>query len=226
MRVPGDAAAKFAPFPYRPMKVIPPCRLECIRPRFPPLSRCSTTSPPSSTRRRPIAAERKIEPEVLLNWRLAPDMFPLTRQIQIAADFAKGATARLAGNEVPKYADDEKSFAELKARIAKTVKFVESIAPKDFDGSEKPRHHAYRRRPGIALQGRALSRAFRPAQFLFPRHHRLRHPQALRRRDRQARFSRRDLTAADCQVAMPELSRPRNRKVMSRPETKPPICAI
>ena len=73
---------------------------------------------------------------MLLNWRLAPDMFPLTRQIQIAADFAKGTTARLAGAEVPKYADDENSFAALKARIAKTVKFVEGLAPKHFDGSE------------------------------------------------------------------------------------------
>jgi hypothetical protein len=82
------------------------------------------------------AVERKIEPEVLLNWRLAPDMFPFTRQIQIAADFAKGTTARLAGAEVPKYADDETSFAQLKARIAKTVKFVEGFAPKDIDGSE------------------------------------------------------------------------------------------
>ena len=83
-----------------------------------------------------FAAEHKIEPEVLLNWRLAPDMFPFTRQVQIAADFAKGTTARLAGKEVPKYADDEKTFAALKARIAKTVKFVESIAAKDIDGSE------------------------------------------------------------------------------------------
>jgi uncharacterized protein len=81
-------------------------------------------------------ADREIDPQVLLSWRLAPDMFPLTRQVQIAADFAKGTTARLAGKEVPKYADDETSFAELKARIAKTVKFVESIAAKDFDGSE------------------------------------------------------------------------------------------
>jgi hypothetical protein len=83
------------------------------------------------------AAERKIEPDVLLNWRLAPDMFPLTRQIQLASDFAKGATARLAGVEVPKYADEERTFAELKARIAKTVKFIESIAPKDFEGAEQ-----------------------------------------------------------------------------------------
>jgi hypothetical protein len=83
-----------------------------------------------------FAAERKIEPEVLLSWRLAPDMFPLVRQVQIAADFAKGTTARLAGAEVPKYADDEKIFAELKARIAKTVKFVQGFSAKDIDGSE------------------------------------------------------------------------------------------
>ena len=83
-----------------------------------------------------FAEERKIAPEVLLNWRLAPDMFPLTRQVQITSDMAKGAAARLAGREVPKYADDETSFAELKARIAKTVKFIESVAPKEIDGSE------------------------------------------------------------------------------------------
>ena len=82
------------------------------------------------------AAERKIDPDVLLNWRLAPDMFPLTKQIQLTSDFAKGAAARLAGKEVPKYADEEKTFAELKARIAKTVKFIESFASRDIDGSE------------------------------------------------------------------------------------------
>jgi uncharacterized protein len=64
-----------------------------------------------------FAEERKIAPEVLLNWRLAPDMFPLTRQVQIASDMAKGAAARLAGRDVPKYADDETSFGELKARL-------------------------------------------------------------------------------------------------------------
>jgi hypothetical protein len=82
------------------------------------------------------AGEREIDPSVLLDWRLAADMFPLTRQIQLASDFAKGATARLAGVEVPKYADDETSFAELQARIAKTVTFVEGFALKDIDGSE------------------------------------------------------------------------------------------
>jgi hypothetical protein len=83
-----------------------------------------------------FAAEHKIAPEVLINWRLAPDMFPFVRQVQIAADFAKGTTARLAGAEVPSYADEEKTFAELKARIAKTVKFVQGFSAKDIDGSE------------------------------------------------------------------------------------------
>jgi hypothetical protein len=83
-----------------------------------------------------FATGRKIDPEVLLSWRLAPDMFPFVRQVQIAADFAKGTTARLAGAEVPKYDDNEKTFAELKARITKTVKFVEGFKPGAIDGSE------------------------------------------------------------------------------------------
>jgi hypothetical protein len=83
-----------------------------------------------------FAKDRDIEPEVLVNWRLAPDMLPLSNQIQIAADFAKGTTARLAGARVPSYPDEETTLAELKARIAKTVKFVEGFKPKDIDGSE------------------------------------------------------------------------------------------
>jgi len=82
------------------------------------------------------AETRKIDPAVLLNYRLAPDMFALTRQVQIAADFAKGTTARLAGLEVPKFEDNEQSFADLRARIAKTLKFIEGIEAKDIDGSE------------------------------------------------------------------------------------------
>ena len=70
----------------------------------------------------------------------APDMFPLTRQVQIATDFAKGTTARLAGAEVPKYADDETSFAELKQRITKTVRFVESLQVCRYRRLGEPRH--------------------------------------------------------------------------------------
>jgi len=82
------------------------------------------------------AETRKIDPAVLLNYRLAPNMFALARQVQLSTDFAKGAAARLSGVEVPKYEDTEKSFADLRARIAKTVKFIESVKAKDIDGSE------------------------------------------------------------------------------------------
>jgi hypothetical protein len=82
------------------------------------------------------ALAHKIEPSVLLNARLFPTMFPFTRQIQIAADFAKGTTARLAGIEIPKYEDDEASFATLAARIDKTLAFIEPVKPSLVDGSE------------------------------------------------------------------------------------------
>jgi hypothetical protein len=83
------------------------------------------------------AAERKIDPSVLLGWRLAPDMFALARQVQIATDHAKGCCARLAGVEVPKYPDDETTFADLRARIARTIEFVRGFEPDDIDGSEE-----------------------------------------------------------------------------------------
>ena len=82
------------------------------------------------------AAERKIDPAVLLGWRLAPDMFALARQVQIATDHAKGCCAQLAGVEVPKYADEETTFADLRARVARTIDFVRSFEPSDIDGSE------------------------------------------------------------------------------------------
>jgi len=83
------------------------------------------------------AEARKIDPAVLINSRLAPDMFPLARQIMIAADFAKGPVARLAGVEVPKYEDNETTIAEFKARIEKTIAFVKSFTPSQIDGSEE-----------------------------------------------------------------------------------------
>ena len=77
----------------------------------------------------------KIDPNALLGFRLFPDMFPLTRQVQIAADQAKGCAARLAGVEVPKYEDTEKSFDDLKARIAKTIAFINGIKPDQLANS-------------------------------------------------------------------------------------------
>lgn len=82
------------------------------------------------------AAQRKFEPAVLLNSRLAPDMFPLTRQVQIACDMTKGAAARLTGSEVPSYPDTEATIAELKARIAKTLAFVNGFDASKYAGSE------------------------------------------------------------------------------------------
>ena len=82
-----------------------------------------------------FAAAKKIEPSVLLNSRLAPDMFALTRQVQIATDLAKNGGARLAGIEPPRYEDNETSIDQLKARLAKTVAFLKTLDPKKIDGS-------------------------------------------------------------------------------------------
>ena len=82
------------------------------------------------------ASARKIEPATLLGMRLFPDMFPLTRQVQLSADFAKNTTARLAGVEIPKFADEETSFPELQQRIAKTLDFLKGFRSAQIDGSE------------------------------------------------------------------------------------------
>ena len=82
------------------------------------------------------AAAKNIDPHVLLQGRLFPDMFPLIRQVQIAVDFAKGISGRLAGAEVPRYDDSEQTFAELQALLAKTLAFIDGIAPAQIDGGE------------------------------------------------------------------------------------------
>ncbi|ANP45560.1 DUF1993 domain-containing protein [Candidatus Viadribacter manganicus] len=82
------------------------------------------------------AKAKGYDPTVLLNARLAPDMFPLTRQIQIATDHAKGCVARLAGKQIEAIEDTETTFAELQARIAKVLAMVESYQPEQFEGAE------------------------------------------------------------------------------------------
>ncbi|GIK80449.1 MAG: DUF1993 family protein [Pseudorhodoplanes sp.] len=82
-------------------------------------------------------AEKKIAPEALLSARLFPDMFAFTRQVQIAGDFAKATVARLAGVEIPKYEDTEKSFEELKARLLRTRDYVRAFGPDRINGSEE-----------------------------------------------------------------------------------------
>jgi hypothetical protein len=100
---------------------------------------------------------RKLEPLVLTGYRLFPDMFPFSRQVQIACDTAKGAVARLAGAEVPRHEDVERTFEELKARIAKTVDFVQSMNAERIDGSEDRE---------IVLQMRSGERRYTGLQYL------------------------------------------------------------
>jgi hypothetical protein len=83
-----------------------------------------------------FAAEKKVEPNVLLEARLFPDMFPLSRQVQIATDFARSVTARLVGVDVPAYDDNEQTLPQLQGRIANTLAFIDSLVPTHFEGSE------------------------------------------------------------------------------------------
>jgi hypothetical protein len=82
------------------------------------------------------AEVKKIDPMILLSARLFPDMYPLTRQVQIATDMSKGAAARLAGLEIPKYEDNEKTFDELQSRLAKTIAFIDTVKPSQMNGCE------------------------------------------------------------------------------------------
>ena len=83
-----------------------------------------------------FAESRKYDPTLLLSARLAPDMFPLTRQVQLACDFAKNSSARLMGVEAPRFEDNEKTFDELKARVARTLDYLGSASASAFEGAE------------------------------------------------------------------------------------------
>ena len=114
------------------------------------------------------AAAKSIEPDALLRARLFPDMFPLVQQVQVAADFARGVSARLAAVEVPTYEGKEKSFADLDALLTRTLEFIESLNPSQFDGSEIK---AIALRPGTPkekkLSGQAYLANYGMPQFLF-----------------------------------------------------------
>jgi uncharacterized protein len=103
------------------------------------------------------AAERKIDPSVLLSARLAPDMLALTQQVQIATDHAKGAPSRLAGRELVRFEDTEKSFPELQARISRTLDLLETFKPSEIDGSEER---------AIEIKGRTRDLSFTGMQYL------------------------------------------------------------
>ena len=82
------------------------------------------------------AEAKKIAPDALLTARLYPNMFTFAQQVQLTTDFAKGAASRLASVDIPKYDDTEKTFPELKARIAKTVAYLNGLKPEQFNGSD------------------------------------------------------------------------------------------
>ena len=103
------------------------------------------------------ATERKIDPNALLQARLYPDMFPLLRQVQIACDFAKGVSARLAAAEVPVYDDKEQSFADLRALVAKTLAFIGTLDPAAFEGAES---REIVLRPGTPKERRLAGHAY------------------------------------------------------------------
>ena len=109
------------------------------------------------------ASAKKIEPEVFINARLAPDMFPLSRQIQIVSDGVKGCAARLAGEQVPSFPDTEKTFPELQARIAKTIEFLKTFNADQIDGSEE-------RRVTLKLRGQETTFLGQPylLNFVYP----------------------------------------------------------
>ena len=100
---------------------------------------------------------RKIDPSVFLTSRLYPDMLPFTSQVQIATDNAKGAAARLAGVEIPKFEDTEKTFPELQARLDKTIAFLDTLTEAQFEGAEDR---------DIVLQLRDRKQEFKGATYL------------------------------------------------------------
>jgi hypothetical protein len=113
------------------------------------------------------AEAKKIDPAVFTNGRLSPDMLPFTRQIFIATDHAKGASARLAGVEVPKFEDTEITFAELKARIQKTLDFLGTLKPAQFDGAETRDVTIPLRNEPTVFKGRAYLFHFALPNFYF-----------------------------------------------------------
>jgi len=114
------------------------------------------------------AAANSVEPDAFLQARLYPDMFPLVKQVQIAADFARGISARLAGVDVPVYEGKEKSFADLAGLLEQTMAFLESVNPSKFEGSEAKEIVL---RPGTPkekkLSGQAYLANYGLPQFLF-----------------------------------------------------------
>lgn len=113
------------------------------------------------------AAAKKFDPAVLLGVRLAPDMLPLSKQVQIACDAAKLSVARLAGVDAPKFEDNEASIAELKARIRKTIDFLGTVAAERVDGSEQREISVPRRDGEMKFDGETYLKHYALPNFFF-----------------------------------------------------------
>lgn len=103
---------------------------------IPPLKRTLTNLSQILKKGEAYAKAKEVDPTILVESRLFIDMYPLKRQIQIATDMSKGAAARLAGIEIPVYEDNETTFEDLQARLEKTIAFLDSVTPQQFEGSE------------------------------------------------------------------------------------------
>jgi hypothetical protein len=107
------------------------------------------------------AAQKKFDVQVLVDSRLAPDQFNLARQVQVTCDVAKMFTARLADQEPPKFEDTEKTAAELRARVEKTIAWLETLRPEHFQGAED-------RSVALPVPGKRMKGSDYHAQFLLP----------------------------------------------------------
>jgi hypothetical protein len=112
------------------------------------------------------AGAKKFDVDTLLAARLAPDMFPFARQIQSISDIAKGNASRLAGVQAPSFPDEEKTLAELRARLDKTIAFLETLKPEQFEGAEE-RTVTLAWMPGKGIKGRDYLVGFALPNFYF-----------------------------------------------------------
>lgn len=113
------------------------------------------------------AQAKKFDTSVYLAARLAPDMLPFSRQIQIACDGARFCVARLAGVEAPKHEDNEQSLADLKGRIAKTLAFIQSVPADQLTGTEEKDIHVPRRDGVLVMKGEAYLKHYAMPNFYF-----------------------------------------------------------
>jgi len=168
------------------------------------------------------AEAKKVEPSVLLNTRLAPDMFPLVRQVRAATDHAINACARLAGADMPSFSNTETTIPELKDRIAKTHRFPQELQARADRRQRGQGDQDYVPERGDARVHRPVAAAHQlTAKLLFPLHHRLRPSAPLRDRARQARFHGHAGLALTSRTGCSETLAPRSGERVARAQRGP-----